>query len=226
MSSTINGSKTSAPAATNREIEDALSRIAGVHGARVVFDISGRISEVHVLASGDRTPKQIMRDVATTIQVGFGLTLDHRAVSVARLDAEVPPESIIAQAKPSARPAVEAVTATSHGNATEVRVQVHHQGHDTEGMARGPASAALKLAADAAVNARSELLGDNSVDVRTAELVKTADGQLVALVTLRAYSDRGEETWVGAAAMRKDPSDAIVRATFAAMNRTLSADQR
>lgn len=210
-------------AAHASDLEEALARVSGVHGARVVVDSLGCITEVHVLATGERPAKAIVRDVTSTIQAGFGLAVDYRRVSVARLEAEAPAGDLLRPSRRTTgvRPAVVAVAASSRGRKTEVTVQVEHNGKTYKGLARGPASSALMLAAAAAVDAGSELLGEDAVDVRSAEIVKTNEGQLVAIVVLRALKDRGEESWSGSALVRKDPSDAIIRAAFSAMNRSL-----
>ncbi len=239
-----NGAKLGSTAHTS-QVEEALARVPGVQGSRVVMDTSGRISEVHVLASGDRTPKQIVRDVTTTIQAGFGLVVDYRMVSVARLDADAAPPAPLSsngnghttngngngRGKPQTiekknltRPSVDVVAASSKGRTTQINVQLRHEGKTYEGAARGPANSALALAAVAAVDAVGEFLGDNAVEVRSAEIAKSQHGHLVALVILGAITDRGEETWCGSALVRKDPSDAIVRATFSAMNRSLPGE--
>jgi hypothetical protein len=212
-------------AAHTTEVEEALKRVPGVQGSRVVMDGDGRINEVHVLASGDRTAKQIVRDVTTTIQAGFGLVVDYRTVSVARLDSDASIE-VSAPLKTrgaGARPAVDGVAASSHGRTTEIRVQLKHGSNTYEGAAHGPANAALRLAAAAAIDAVTAFLGDIVLDVRSAEIVKASQGDLVALVVLTA-TKRGEETWCGSALVRTDASDAIVRATFSAMNRALPQD--
>lgn len=225
--SSSNGARTGNRHAPTPALEDEIARVAGVHGARVVFDDTGDISEVHVLASGTRSAKQIMRDVTSTIQVGFGVALDYRKVSIARLDAESLPTrpAVAKQQTGGARPAVDVVVATSRANKTEVTVTLNHHGRIYDGAARGPAKSALKLAADATVDAGGDLLDDLAVEVRSAEVVKTSDGELVGLVVLRALAERREETWSGSAVVRKDPSDAIVRATLAAMNRALLSKQ-
>src|SRR5260221_2583472 len=70
-------------------LEEDLRRIPGVVGARAVADDGGRIVEVHVLASLNKHPKQIVRDVQSVAKAGWHVDIDRRIVSVVQLDGPV-----------------------------------------------------------------------------------------------------------------------------------------
>src|SRR5919106_2956557 len=63
-------------------LEQAILNIPDVRAVRVVSDPNGKPVEVHVVAGGGKTPKQIVRDVQTVAQATSGVALDHRIVSV------------------------------------------------------------------------------------------------------------------------------------------------
>lgn len=76
------------------KIERLLTALEGVVSARIVFDQIGRLVEIHILASHELHPKQIVRNVESALSAGFGLLVDRRVVSVAQLRAdamELPP---------------------------------------------------------------------------------------------------------------------------------------
>lgn len=86
--------------------EDALQQVPGVKSARVVGD--DRPSEIHVIATRDRPPKQVVRDVQSLATAGFGLSIDHRIVSVVQLDQPTtePAQKTPPMPKPPAAPAM------------------------------------------------------------------------------------------------------------------------
>lgn len=67
-------------------LEDEVKRIADVSAARVVSGPDGTVTEVHVIASTRRNPKQIVRDVESVALAEFGIDIDRRVVSVVQFD--------------------------------------------------------------------------------------------------------------------------------------------
>jgi hypothetical protein len=70
---------------TEARAERLLAALAGVVSARAVADEFGRLSEIHVLASPDLHPKQIVRNVESALSAGLGVIVDRRIISVAQL---------------------------------------------------------------------------------------------------------------------------------------------
>ncbi|MGQ9603716.1 MAG: hypothetical protein ACUVUU_05840 [bacterium] len=69
-------------------IREAITAIPDVASCDVEMDGSGGISAVHVVTRSQRPPKQIVRDVESVLAAEFGLKIDHRKVSVARVEVE------------------------------------------------------------------------------------------------------------------------------------------
>lgn len=66
------------------KLEQDLLRVPGVRSARVV---GGDVpSEIHIVTTSKRSPKQVVRDVQSLAAAGFGIPIDHRIVSVVQLD--------------------------------------------------------------------------------------------------------------------------------------------
>src|SRR5512143_1261254 len=74
--------------ATIAEIEQALSQVAEIRAARIVSSEDGLIQEIHVLALPSKSPKQLVRDIESTIMARFGIPIDHKKVSIAQLGRE------------------------------------------------------------------------------------------------------------------------------------------
>lgn len=69
----------------NGNLEKVLSKLAGVHSVKLVSDGDGNFSEVHVLATADKAPKQIARDIETAILAYTGKRIDRKIISVAQI---------------------------------------------------------------------------------------------------------------------------------------------
>lgn len=65
-----------------------LNRLRGVTSSHIVLDASGGVAEIHVMATAGRHPKQIVRDVESTLLNKLGIKVDHRKISVASIDDE------------------------------------------------------------------------------------------------------------------------------------------
>lgn len=66
-------------------IEQIILALTGVTSARVVVGDGGRLVEIHILATAELHPKQIVRNIESALRAGLGLEIDRRIVSVAQL---------------------------------------------------------------------------------------------------------------------------------------------
>ncbi|HEV3471731.1 MAG TPA: hypothetical protein VG408_00800, partial [Actinomycetota bacterium] len=76
-------------------LEENIKRIPGVQAATVMG--AEAPSEIHIVASSARSPKQLVRDIQSLASAGFGFSIDHRIVSIVRLE-----EASVAQRSPAA----------------------------------------------------------------------------------------------------------------------------
>lgn len=67
------------------DAERLLEALAGVVSAHIVTDSLGRMVEIHVLASPELHPKQVVRNVESALSAGLGIDIDRRMVSVAQI---------------------------------------------------------------------------------------------------------------------------------------------
>lgn len=62
--------------------EDLILRLRDIQSCRISTDETGKINEVHVVASSYRSPKMIARDVETCLKAELGLEIDYRKIGV------------------------------------------------------------------------------------------------------------------------------------------------
>lgn len=217
------------------QLEEDLQRVPGVRNARVVGVDSP--SEIHIVATPERSAKQVVRDVQSLASAGFGLTIDHRIVSVVQLaeaeaeaEAEAAAQQEAAAPPPPAeeeRPVLESVVLATKGATGWVKVTLRWPGGEStegagattatrEARARG-ATIALLRALEPALAARAAKL-----DVEQVLIHRIGSGECVLVRGL--FSENGSNTpIVGSALIHDDVATAAVHALLHAINRKLQA---
>ncbi len=206
------------------DIEDALSRIADIKAARVVTTDQGVISEIHVLALPTKSPKQLVRDIESAIMAEFGLSVDHRKISIAQLGAgAVDIESVAPVLAAVARPRIVGVNASVSGLRSAATVTVAVDGVEYVGASAGVASQSgrLRQIASAALDAVGQCISDETTfsleDVAIVQLGR----ERVAVSCVSLVTVHGEQSFSGSAVVRQSENDSVVRATLDAINRRI-----
>jgi hypothetical protein len=196
------------------ELEETLARLPAINAVRIAVD-GERVSEVHVLASPEKAPKQVVRDVQTLALARFGIDIDRRAVSVVQIG----PGKLAAD---DDRPAIMGVHEIPEGARTTVAVTLAWHGEEYVGTATGPAaqSARLRLVGEAALRAIEHLLPGDALALDS--IGAPAIGMKTVIVTVVvATGEAGEEITVGSALSSGDDSETAVRAVLDALNRRI-----
>jgi hypothetical protein len=207
------------------ELEQELSKISGVRRVRVVG--GARPSEIHVVAGRARSPKQIVRDVQSLAVAGFGVSIDHRIVSVVQLDDESVPAATRQNgaAPPPGRPVVESVRLNAEGSAKFVQVALAWpDGGRTQGTAKAGTSRELqaRAAMQATVEALTPALDARDMRVEVEHAFLQAMGADEAVVVKATVYEGNEPTPVtGAVLVEDEVVSAGVRALLHAVNRKL-----
>jgi len=206
------------------DIEAALTQVGEIKAARVVVDIDGSIQEIHVLALPSKQPKQLVRDIESTIMARFGIPVDHRKISIALLGREMVESQPEAAERPTAiRPRIVSINASVSGLEATASVTLEIGGSEFVGAAKGPASQTgrVRHVAMATLDALSQYVdGSSSFALEDVTLVQLGrERAAVACVTL--VTQFGEQSFTGSALVRQNDSDSIVRATLDAINRRM-----
>lgn len=203
------------------EVERALCQVPGVAGARLVAGFEREVDELHVLTSVERSPKQTVRDVQTLMMARFGITTDHRVVSVVQIDE---PQAFAG----GARVVVDTVGVSQSDVTVTVEVAVRDGDDTLTGTGEGPATAAgqRRATARATLEALRPLLADGqAVELEGIE-VSAVQGRQVAITLVHFRTRRGELTVAGSALVRDSETDAVARSVLDALNRTIEESAR
>src|SRR5687768_17205255 len=120
------------------ELEATICRLPGIQAARVVTDGAGSPTEIHVLGTREKSPKQIVRDIQSLAMAQFDLDLDHRIVSIVQFDDDDQPGGS------GNRVMIATITAQTSGLETTATVTLAADGKLHEGTSVAPATASSR----------------------------------------------------------------------------------
>jgi hypothetical protein len=233
------------PAWSTDEAEALLRTLPAIASARLMRDADGNVRDVHVLATTDLSPKQIVRNVESAMLARFGARLDHRAISVAQSatarvaeaakTSSTPAPAAPAKTTPSggvqviaAAPApgrgiyfedVEVRRSRSAGLACTVTLRAGADKHTGEASGVETSRARGELAATAAVRALSPLLSDGvTLAFESCALVSAADRDF-AFVVVSGRSGRETTILSGSCEVRDGVETAAALAVLDATER-------
>jgi hypothetical protein len=203
-------------------VEREICRLPDVSVARLVADGAGRIVEVHIIATPNKHPKQIVRDVQSVALAEFGLEIDRRVVSVVQLgDGDL---SLPVDERAEFRPSIVSIQAETNGLRSLVRVTLGNDSGEAVGNASGSiaTTARHRLVANATVDALRRLdPAAECLDVEHAQVVRVGASD-VAVVTIVFVAPPTEQVVSGSAIVRANhEADAVARAVLDATNRRL-----
>jgi len=203
------------------EMEEALSQVSEIRAARVVTSPAGHIDEIHVLALPSKAPKQLVRDIESTLMAAFGIAVDHKKISIAQLGQESVPQN--EAVKPHARAQIKSINAEVVGVYVNIGVALELEGELFVGKATGPASRTgrERLVAEATLDAIAQYLqGAFTFALEDVEIIRLGR-ESVAVSCVVLVTSLGEQAFAGSALVRQNDKDSIVRATLDAINRRL-----
>ena len=177
-----------------RDIEDIISKIEGIKAVKVVGDDSS-IKEVHILASSDKNPKQVVRDVETAVFAITGMKIDRKVVSVAQITGDA--------SKKRRRIALVDMERIDGRFEITYRVTLQKDGEEYTGESTGPmTSPSIPITiGKALINAISD--GEIAVSVDDVQVAKVFNRDYV-LSHLTCFDGEGEWEVIGIAPKGED----------------------
>jgi hypothetical protein len=199
-------------------IKQAVASLPDVQSCKIEFDPGGQISAIHVVSRTKRPAKQIVRDIESVLQAEFGIEVDHRKVSIARL-AEKP------EPKPpqAPRPKLVSVSLSLSSGIGQCQVVLERQDFQAKGEASGIAAqgGGLRLIAKATLRAVERLVGQD-IEFDLLDVVKLRLGGRKAIVVLASLAAAGGvRNLAGCVQFVDNEHQAVVQAALDACNRVV-----
>ena len=199
-----------------QELEGAINQVQGVVANRVVPGDKGDLSEIHVMASKQRAPKQIVRDIESLLFIRFGFRVDYRKISLVQLGEE--------QILPLGLPRLKLISVHCQVGSlgAEAEVQIGSREGLHVGLAKGEGVGEAELVAQATLNALQQVVGAKAElalqGVERFDLV----GRKIIVVQVSSLFPAGEETLLGVSFIGGEGErEASARAALDAVNRRL-----
>ena len=195
------------------DMEEMINHIPDVISSKITFN-DDEIEEIHVLAYNDRGAKQISRDIQSTLAAKFMTKVDYKKISIAQVDMKQ-------DLGRDERLKINSIGYSMVGNIMEIKVIIQKGEEIIEGTAKGTNSKnnVLRLVGIATIDCVHSLLNIRDTftleDFEKFQLAK----QEIITVAISFITNHGEELLVGAALVKKDDYETIVKATLDALNR-------
>lgn len=209
-------------------VERLLAALEGVVSARVVLDSAGRIVEIHILASHELHPKQIVRNVESALSAGFGILIDRRVVSVAQLRPDATEFPITRAELGDTEPAqvkrhVLVGFDTSASAPLDASCEVTLTCNDRNVTGSGTGANTMQGRAEAAARALFDALTVCHDDLRLGfegASVVEINSRAYVLVAAHTITGRQSQLLTGIAPVARSPEEAAILACLQATNRT------
>lgn len=207
------------------EIVSALRAVPGVADADVEPDAeTGGMGLLRLGLAPGFDEVQVATSVGRLLRERFGLGVDAERVQLVE-DAEVPDEPVGRAGSAQHRPAIQRMHLVSSGLDISASVTLGFEDRSAMGEAQGTAtqSGVQRAVALATLRAIESLIdGKARFELDHLEVTQTGrDRTVVAGVTL--VTPTGSERLTGAAVVREDVRQAVIRATLDGLNRRLGA---
>lgn len=216
-----------------QQAEKLLISLRDILGAGITMDDDGEITEINILAEGNRPPKQIVRDVRSALRAEYQIDLDYRRISVAQKTtqggpAEEPrvltlPASRVREEPPNVRLRLRELSTTMSDNVRTVRIELSMGKTDVVGEAFGTATKhnMPRLVSEATLQAVERFLDDGYQLSLMGIDIQRFSGEEIVLVAVKFLQERGEKALTGTCVVNHDMEQSIVYATLDALNRIL-----
>ena len=193
--------------------QEVVNKIEGVLSTKFVASQSGDIEELHVLSNTLRSPKQIARDIESSLLAAFDYRVDRRVISIAQIHTDDKEEI--------KRIRFSGVTITTEGNVAQCTAKLIYDEQEYAVPQTGmkTSSKMEKLVARSTIKSVESILGLSDIfDIQ--DVVVRDKGNIVYVVVIvNAIIKDREEAMIGSAIVKADLNEAISKATLDAINR-------
>ncbi|NLW78727.1 MAG: hypothetical protein GXY32_04870 [Ruminococcaceae bacterium] len=196
-----------------QEWKTLLCQLGGILSAHVVLTEAGTPEEVHVLATTDKKPKAVARDVQSALMSKYGVEVDHQIISVAQIRPEM-------AERLNFRLVMGAIEVKTRGAELDVAVELLQSGHPVVGGARGSNTpfSRRRCVAQAALDAVAKCVA-GSFELAGVDALPQF-GQMVLVTQIYCAADN--QRYVGSAVAEADQDIAVVQSVLAALNRRIA----
>lgn len=208
-------SETNQPALTWQEL---ICRLDGVYAAKVILLDDETPAEIHILATTEKSPKSLTRDIQSALMAAFGIQVDYRVISIAQIHPDM--------SEKDSRLCYLGIDIKYLEGKGEVTVYLSCDDIHFEGKASYTArntTSHLRGIALATLDGIAQFIASNGEKQSFFEILSTEmmeiGGRMANIVTL---CDNQGKHYIGSSFIREHNDDAVVRAVLDALNRRIT----
>lgn len=194
--------------------QDMITKIDGVISVRIIHE-NDEMKEVHIIANNLRAPKQIVRDIESSLIAAFDYRIDRKLISIAQIHTD--------DSEPVKRLRYNGINLKTEGAALECSVSLIYNEEEYSEVVHAVKTAAnrKKIVANAAIRSVEKILGQAFLfDIEDVILSSSRDIEFVSVI-VNMIVNEAEHTTVGSAIVKQDINEAVVKATLDAVNRRI-----
>ena len=195
-------------------IEQLVRQIKSVISCKIVVDEGDSIQELHILSDTSRSPKQLSRDIQSSLISMYGLDIDHKKISIAQIDDK-------SMNNRNFRLKVKSIEYLTIGTKANSKVTLEKNDEIFEGEHSGVNSKnnSQRIIVNATLKAVEKFLGINDTfsfeDIIEVQLA----GKNAIIIAITFVSEHEEHIFSGCSFVNSDKREAVVKATLDAINR-------
>ncbi len=193
-------------------IQEAINRIDGVICTKVISE-NEEVQEVHILANNLRAPKQIVRDIESSLLASYDYRIDRKIISIAQIQTD--------ESKGIKRIKYDGVSLNTTGNMIECRVNLICEEQEYFALERAVKTKDnhKKIVAVSTIKAVETIIGQATLfDIQDVLFNISGDIKIVS-VLVSMVAGGNEESLAGTSIVKNDINEAIAKATLDAINR-------
>ena len=197
------------------DIEVLILKLPSILNCKAVINEEGQLVEIHILASNVRSPKQIARDIQSSVMAKWGIQIDYKIISIAQIEDEGE-----RKVRTNYKLSIFQVEYSVEGNNGEAVVTLKSKDKSYIGKKKGlhTRSGVTKLIANATIRAIEDYMGRGPCfsieDIERTTIAKKD----VILVVVTLLTNYGEKYFVGVSFINSDIYKGIVKATLNALD--------
>ncbi len=199
-----------------KEAEQLIGKLKGVISCRIKLDRKNNVEEIHILSNTVREPKQISRDVQSTLTSEYGIDVDYKKISIAQIDEEITSVN-------NFRLKFSTVEYSITGKKATIKVILHKDGKYYEGEVTGVQTSynSEKMIASATLKAVENFLGTEDMFIAEDVKIISMMNREVIVTAIIFLNDSDEQFFTGCASVNRDRKEAIVKSTLDSINRKI-----
>lgn len=197
-------------------VEDTIGKIQGVKHIKIVAD-EDVMQEIHIIANELRTPKQIVRDIESTLIAIYNYKVDRKIISIAQIDDGT--------LRKVGRVIYNGMTINSSESSFQCEVKLTFDNQEYTAAIKGinTKNNRCKVVAGATLSTVEKIIGQGIYfDIDDVIISKSGSTEYVNVI-ITMLKNTIEKKLIGSAIIKSDVKEAIAKASLDGINRVIGA---